>query len=305
MPCSAPVAPRTEASTGRFDRALLADPEWLDGTVLRIHPRAVVVVAEPPDRGLTLLAPGADLVARSIALPDLALPWAPGQVVRLAGRRLDVRAGARSWTWRLVGPGVSLRLDDGGPHRDLPRCARAPDPSTWPGRTRALLAAAGPLAGGPATVAERIDAALRQGLGDLVQALRSPAPDPERLRDRVSALTGLGTGSTPAGDDLLVGVIAGAWRLGLRDALDAVARVVAGLPPGATTETAQRMVVAALRGDLPEALCDAARALDAPADARGAWTSAVQRLERMGHGSGAEMLAGLLALSQPEGVNDR
>jgi hypothetical protein len=121
--------------------------------------------------------------------------------------------------------------------------------------------------------------------------------DEERATRLVARLVGLGEGLTPAGDDFLVGLIAGLDALALdaakRHFLDAMGLTIAGLAHR-TTDVAAHFLRLAARGHCSEVL-------DCLRDAllcrhRGAlMQKALLRALDVGATSGADMVSGLLA----------
>jgi len=114
-------------------------------------------------------------------------------------------------------------------------------------------------------------------------------------------LVGLGSGSTPSGDDVLVGILAGLTALSALSAakqeLDALRQALAGVSLRTHPASAQ-MLAAAADGSFPEPLVDLASALgDAGPSANPA--AAATRVLALGASSGHSFLAGVLAsLSQ-------
>lgn len=112
-------------------------------------------------------------------------------------------------------------------------------------------------------------------------------------------LVGLGEGLTPAGDDVIVGVLAGLdlFSASAARALAARRRLVAALPAAGarTTRLSAQMLTAAAAGCYAEPLLDLLTALaQAPArDTR--LKGAAAGLLAMGHHSGADTLRGVLA----------
>jgi hypothetical protein len=115
-----------------------------------------------------------------------------------------------------------------------------------------------------------------------------PLPDPTDLVGAVTALSGLGPGLTPAGDDVLAGLLLVARALGgpaAEPSLLAAARsartgdvalaLVHWAARGQCVEPAHRLLVAAAAGDAPGA------------------AAAVAALARLGHTSGADLCLGL------------
>jgi len=114
-------------------------------------------------------------------------------------------------------------------------------------------------------------------------------------------LVGLGSGSTPAGDDVLVGILAGLTASSALSAakqeLDALRQALAGVSLR-THPASRQMLTAAADGSFPEPLVDLASALgDAGSGANPA--AAATRVLALGASSGHSFLAGVLAsLSQ-------
>jgi hypothetical protein len=112
----------------------------------------------------------------------------------------------------------------------------------------------------------------------------------------VRRLVGLGAGSTPSGDDLLVGVGAGAWRWLRPERLQCYLQALEGVPLEATTLVSREMLQHAARGAFPAPLGDFVRALTAPELQMERLRQALQDLLRVGARSGTEWRAGLAAL---------
>lgn len=169
-----------------------------------------------------------------------------------------------------------------------------------PARSRALLA------GTDAGLGAVDGAVVRWSharLRSLVEALLAGEVRVAAYRPDAAALTGLGPGLTPTGDDLLVGLAAMSRRLvggGLVDARAAVAfgTTLGGLPAGGTTPTAQKLLVDASGGVFPVVLADLVEALGSPSAEAERLRSLAERLVSTGAHSGADLLAGALALAR-------
>lgn len=167
-----------------------------------------------------------------------------------------------------------------------------------PVRTRALLSGQG---GAPGSVEETIVKWAHVRVRSLVGTLLSGDVRVVAYRPDAAALTGLGPGLTPTGDDLLVGLASMSQRLvggGLVEARAAVAfsTSLAGLPEGETTPAAHRLLQNASKGRFPSVLASAVEMLGNPhADPESLRTLTV-RLAETGAHSGADLLAGALAL---------
>jgi hypothetical protein len=142
--------------------------------------------------------------------------------------------------------------------------------------------------------ASRLQAALREraqgGLG---------APSEREAVDAAAALVGLGEGSTPAGDDYLVGV-SHALRFVLTDAAhaarvphgDTLLRALGALGQGRTTRVSAAWLAAAARGEASAVWRDLLAALAAGHADRVA--RAGRAVRETGHTSGANSLRGFL-----------
>lgn len=229
----------------RFDRDL--PRHGLRGVVVAVHRSAAVVRLDDPGSLLTLLLPHRSVLPWSVVVP--ALPF-PGDEVEIRERRLLL--GGRGLT--LLGEGVDLGVPL------LP-------PACWGG--------VGPQVRDLALPPPVEEVGLRYG--DAVMRFQQ-TQDPRHL-------SGLGEGSTPAGDDLLLGMAAMRSRL-------VEPRWGALQIPLSTTETAACMLRHGARGRFPEPLAAWARGVGDPSVNLGHRVTPVLSL---GAGSGAAMLAGCLA----------
>lgn len=239
----------------------LVTPEVGDG------PLNVVVAGEADLFAALEAGAAATLTAEEIAVGDL---------------RVEL-AGAAVWEPRPDWP--ALRARRAVIARRLPflRAALRAAP------TGSLLALLDPSLGRlPAAiegVGWRALAALRAGWdGDVV-----------RLREGVAALAGLGSGLTPAGDDLLCGWMLGAWLAHPQP--ESLCQTIVEESAGRTTALAAALLRAAARGECSAAwhrlfdVLGARRAV--PPDIE----QAVAAVLAHGATSGADALAGLLATS--------
>jgi hypothetical protein len=109
----------------------------------------------------------------------------------------------------------------------------------------------------------------------------------------VAALVGRGPGLTPAGDDLLCGILVTLRALQDRRA-DRLARAVGDVAATQTTHVSAALLVHASRGECVPELAGMIAALDG----RGDVGAAVRRLVAVGHSSGTALAYGVvLALS--------
>jgi hypothetical protein len=177
-----------------------------------------------------------------------------------------------------------------------------------PPRSAALLAGAG-LGGSeaPPDCAAMSDlaaiAAINAALGALVGCLAGGITDPISYHRAVARLVGLGPGLTPTGDDLLVALVAASRRLAMADVLptaaaDEFAAAVAALPAGLTTTVAHFLLSQAAEGRFPETLAAFVDALGDPAVDRETFARLLERLVATGAHSGADWLAGVVALAR-------
>jgi len=168
-----------------------------------------------------------------------------------------------------------------------------------PSRTAALLAedGTGSDAEGPAT------SAIRAGLTAIVSALASGTTDALCFQRGVRRLVGVGPGLTPTGDDVLVALVATSRRLaagGLLQeaAADQFAAAVATRPPGRTTAVADHLLAEAAEGRFPQPLAVFVAALGDPGVDRATLAGLTDRLAATGAHSGADWIAGVIALTR-------
>jgi len=133
------------------------------------------------------------------------------------------------------------------------------------------------------------------------EALASALAGTGDLAGTVRNLVGLGAGLTPAGDDLLAGVMAGLVVFGTAlerpDAGTLASRIRQEVVAhaAATTPLAADLAEHAARGALVQPATDLCRAIaDQRPGADSALTPAVERLLRLGHTSGRDLAEGLL-----------
>ena len=157
-----------------------------------------------------------------------------------------------------------------------------------------------------------VGAAVHDALGALVGHLSSGVDDgdPHEVHRNVGSLAGLGPGLTPTGDDILVALVATSGRLadgGLlrRGAADRLAAAVAAIPEGRTTAVAHRLLSETARGLYPEPLASFVGALGDPTVDGEALAGLVARLTATGAHSGADWLAGALALARASVIQPR
>lgn len=200
-----------------------------------------------------------------------------------------------------LAPGARLRLSTQGAKR-----WRAP---------RTVRPARGP------RLAARIDAlvdaasgcAPREGLGGAIVGTNSPllrharpamaaldrwlaAPRRATVPEQAHALIGLGPGLTPSGDDYLGGMLVALRSLGRAEIAAALWRWIAARLPGRTSAISGAHLAAAAAGEAHEALHDCLGALLAARVPH--WSDRLEQLDRVGHCSGWDALAGALAVAR-------
>lgn len=134
-------------------------------------------------------------------------------------------------------------------------------------------------------------------LGDwLADALAQQEPaDPalaEAARESVAALLGLGPGLTPAGDDVLSGLLIGLHAAGEAQVASALATMIRAAPSDATSVLGRAFLDAAIDGLPAEPIAAAAIAVLAGDETR--LPAVIERIDGVGHTSGWDMLAGVV-----------
>ena len=234
-----------------------------DGTLLTLAtaelgalPRGITLAAQPGLSFRAVLDVGAAAASR-------------GGVLRIAGGALavDLR-GARRWRSDLG----ALRLDLG----------RAATRAAWQAAA-AMVASDG-----------RADG-LRAIAGDTIAALTAAtrAGDADAAGRAVARLVGLGAGRTPAGDDYLVGFLAGLLAGGDAAGFVTSLRQRARALAARTGRVSRLYLEAAADGEVSQRLHDVAAAIAAGRD-RASVASAVAAALAVGHDSGAAGVLGLL-----------
>jgi hypothetical protein len=271
------------AASRRFDRSLLsAGP--LAGQIVAVFAHAAVVRLNRDGVLLTLLHPSRDLVPFGVAIPWDERPPAAGDAVRLSDRELSLGASR----FVLEGEGDSLELAS-APFSLAALKLQVPVALRFARRNR------------PAAERQALKKA-DESLRRVVLALSSGQCPPDELADSVHRLVGTGFGSTPTGDDWLVGVVAIGHRLGdsgylFRPAVTALCATLSRLPATATTPISREVLRHAARGNLPEALLCFAALLGDPTATAAAMRQACQRLLAVGSQTGGDFLTGALSLA--------
>lgn len=263
-----------------------------EGRVIAVFERSVyvafaggLVCVGPSDFGpgpLHLLASfdGVGALGDHLAVGDAAT--VRGTVLRVADFGFDV-AGLAPWR-----PAPPAPLDPADLALGLDRLARAVERRVPVGlgvlveglcrgqgaggaRLEPLLRPAAPV------IAALADWACTGGHGDAV-------PDP-------TALVGLGPGLTPSGDDFLAGFLVALRRLGRGEAADTLAAVVAPIAARATNTISAAHLALAAEGEISARLIDVLDRIAAGGDCE----ALLDRVEAIGHTSGWDGLAGLVA----------
>ncbi|MHB0858116.1 MAG: oxamate carbamoyltransferase subunit AllH family protein [Anaerolineae bacterium] len=244
-----------------------------DTRLLRVHSvfRRVVNLQGTAGDWVTLACPEVGNLPRGIvvdAAPDLnfKLMLRPGQDVTIANGLL-------------VAGTLLVDLSDASTWDPcLARDELTPWVRNWPERWAtawsALLAHAPPESLPMATRTKKVDLAppIARLLGQAVDRLVSTcrALESERAGVAASALVGLGSGLTPAGDDLLVGLLAGLWLRYARS--DGAERVFVqhlawqvGKAADRTTDVSRVYLLSAARGCVSQKLKDLATSIVLPA----------------------------------------
>lgn len=277
-----PAVQGSRDSSRRFDTLLLACHQPQHGVVVAAYRTAAVARMAPAGRLLTIQAADQAIVPWGIALPDRASLPGRGDAVRLAAEWLTLARSAQ--TLRLEGPGVDLSVPKGSASAEI---LRDQLPS---------LVTQADVGGSLEQLAEH---QLHTALHALAGSIRPPSPSEDAVRSAMSRLVGLGTGSTPAGDDMLVGFTVAAFRLASAGLLPAevprvIATVLAHVSPAATPELSGEMLHHAAGARAAEPLIAVVSALgrvDVPA-----FDELVADLRALGGRSGTHMIQGVGAL---------
>jgi hypothetical protein len=141
------------------------------------------------------------------------------------------------------------------------------------------------------------------GLQGLVGLLCNREVSLETYRQALKPLLGLGPGSTPTGDDLVVGLAAAACRFSKSRLLDEKAvsvflEALAGLPRGVTTPTSREMLLHASQRTFVEPLLGFVCALGEEGGDSRQLSEQAARLSSVGGHSGNDMMTGALCLAR-------
>ncbi|MCW5873666.1 MAG: DUF2877 domain-containing protein [Anaerolineales bacterium] len=154
---------------------------------------------------------------------------------------------------------------------------------------RLVLAAAG-----ASVLPARIQQLAEQNIPLLLDGITTQ--DADRVQEAARKLAGVGPGLTPAGDDLLLGAMYGLWATRSAAAAGELAALMANVASERTHALSAAWLAAGSRGEAAapwHQLVDAITAQD-PA----ALQAAVMRILPTGHTSGADALAGFVAVLQ-------
>ena len=155
----------------------------------------------------------------------------------------------------------------------------------------------------------QIEAALQAEQGNRSSDPFQPQIDAilERWREtddsaQLGHLLGLGGGSTPSGDDVLVGLLAGltAFEAVSREAAEHVSRLRRSLRTDTrqrTTQPSRQMIAAACDSSFPEPVLRLVQTLALAESCRNQIESAAAKVLALGARSGAAIVSGLLAAS--------
>jgi hypothetical protein len=196
--------------------------------------------------------------------------------------------------------GAQIRIPGGWPQPSPPRRRRrALQPRALADNLRSLALAARSrareqglgrsIAGGDAPLLRHARPAL-QALDDWL------ARGFGRVPAAVHALLGLGPGLTPSGDDYLGGALVALRALGEDAAAGALWRAIRARAAGRTHAISLAHLSAAAAGEAHEAVHGCLEELLAPRAAR--WEAPLARLDRVGHCSGWDGLAGAVAVAR-------
>jgi len=266
----------------RFDAALARRTSEWRGRVERVFAHAAVL--RPDDRegpALTFLSSLKDLVPLSAALPrGVPLPR-EGSTVSFRKRTLRIADAEGARALLLRGPGISLELPE--KKIALSREALRAHVEFFPP----------PSAPFPEPAAEE----------EIAARLLGGCVSEEAYRGRILALSGLGPGLTPSGDDRLVGLAAAALHLsrGGRIAREAVSTYLGALgrvPRGHTTPVAREMLLHASGRRFPEALIAFVSILGDPRAPLSEVAARSLRLAAIGARTGADLIDGALGLAR-------
>lgn len=206
------------------------------------------------------------------ATPGLAAVW-HGSALHLGAQRIEMGAAT---DWHGIKP--ARPVDD--------TALRSLATATMRGLARIIPALLG---GAAAEPADRFEAAAFAGVAALAAWLRDPTDEPPAVLER---LIGLGPGLTPAGDDAFGGALIALRLFGRTEVADRLAAWLLPRARNGTSDISYAHLEAAAEGDGAAALHDTLAAL---AGDTASLSDGLARLDRIGHSSGWDALAGAVA----------
>ena len=236
------------------------------------------------------------------------MPLQVGQKVSLRGRQLFGSTPAEDrLLLRLSGAGISLKLSTQAHYfqkEQLKKILLQPVPS----RTQALLTL---LVSPPDTTENRLTQTMASRFRKLSQGLFQNT-NHISVSQSVGSLAGLGPGSTPSGDDLLLGTASVVWRLramGLchHERASLFFDALQQIDDTQTTPLSRAMLSQASRGHFSQPLVLLVQAIGNQLVGSAELKNRIRHLAQVGGHSGCDMLAGVLGtirayLTQQEGV---
>ncbi|MCP4361413.1 MAG: DUF2877 domain-containing protein [Chloroflexi bacterium] len=135
------------------------------------------------------------------------------------------------------------------------------------------------------------------GLAELINGIAQQ--NVEQVRVGTLKLAGLGRGLTPAGDDVLVGVMYGLWSSQLKEQVRPLVRVIVETAVPCTTTLSAAWLWVASRGEAVEAWHEFSLELAAGS---GQWVEPMARILAVGHSSGVDALWGFTAVMVQNGL---
>ncbi|MBW1811594.1 MAG: DUF2877 domain-containing protein [Deltaproteobacteria bacterium] len=290
----------THLPVHRFDRQIVEHLHDFKGRVARVYKQAAII--RPADQGplITLLHSGQDLVPYGIGIPWGLVRPAVDQQVSINGRKLTLWVSPFIKRGLLLeGAGINLCIDQICKNLDQAACRQELAGIHLPVRTRDLLDPEKVVGHG---IQPDIVRAAGRRLRKLIKRLCCKTEMCGPFSPIISGLAGLGPGSTPSGDDLLLGVAAAAYYMtsaGLIPRRNLIKYLTAldELPADASTEAGREMIAHAVQGAFPEPLLRFVVCLGQYKENKSKVSWEATRLTRIGKHSGCDMLAGAFALA--------
>lgn len=151
---------------------------------------------------------------------------------------------------------------------------------------------------GTSTLPVRIQQLAEQNIPQLLEGIRSQ--DANRIQAAARKLAGVGPGLTPAGDDLLLGSMYGLWATQPASAASELAEGMADVAIERTHALSAAWLAAGARGEAAQPWHQLIAAIASSDGA--ALQAAALRILPTGHTSGADALAGFMAVLQQGGT---